>query len=373
MKSKVLILTNPLNHEGGVVNYYNLFLQNFKSQKFALKHQSIGSRNWVFYYPILKVVLYPFFYLYDMLVLSSNLAFDRRIKIVQVSPSMIPVSLLRDAIPIVLSKIFRKKVIVFYRGWRIETFEYIKKQSFVKYLFNLIYQSKNQQVVLASSFKNSLLALKKNQARDIIITTTAIKKEDIVVKDKQIESKLKILFLARIEGLKGANEIIKAICELNKQGELNNFKFTFVGHENELGYIEKLKKNLLENNVEKSKVDFKGRITGKEKFRQYSEHDVYLFPSYTEGCPTSVLEALASGLFCITTPVGALDEIIKPHKNGLSIRVENVDDIVSALVFCHSNRQILNNRLEISKEAINKFEITNICKKFDLIYNKIHQ
>ena len=48
MKNKVLILTNPLNHEGGVVNYYNLFFKYFNSEEFDLKHQSIGSRDWIF-------------------------------------------------------------------------------------------------------------------------------------------------------------------------------------------------------------------------------------------------------------------------------------------------------------------------------------
>ena len=60
-KSRVLIISNPLNHEGGIVNYYNLFFNNFKSNEFEIVHFSIGSRAWLFYYPTLKKVLYLFY------------------------------------------------------------------------------------------------------------------------------------------------------------------------------------------------------------------------------------------------------------------------------------------------------------------------
>ena len=139
-----------------------------------------------------------------------------------------------------------------------------------------------------------------------------------------------------------------------------------------MGYTKKLKQKLNISNVPKNKVIFKGRIIGEEKFQQYANHDVYILPSYTEGCPTSVLEALATGLFCITTPVGALAEIIVPNKNGILINIKSVDDIINALDICQSSVNLLNNRSQISNDAIRHFEITNICNKFNLFYKKIY-
>ena len=139
MKNKVLILTNA-NHEGGVVNYYNLFFKYFNSEEFDLKHQSIGSRDWIFYYPILKIILYPFIYAFDLIIYIFNLLFIPTIKIVQLSPSMIPVSLIRDGILIIVAKLFRKKIIVFYRGWRVPTFNQILNNKLLRFLFNLIFQ-----------------------------------------------------------------------------------------------------------------------------------------------------------------------------------------------------------------------------------------
>ena len=266
---------------------------------------------------------------------------------------MIPVSLIRDGILIIVAKLFRKKIIVFYRGWRVPTFNQILNNKLLRFLFNLIFQRGTNQIVLASSFKKGLLRLKKNQNREIIVTTTVINKDDIVLNtDLKDDKVIKILFLARIEALKGADEIIKAICILNQLGGLNNLEFTFVGHENNIGYVDSLKKYLKNNNVPENKVIFKGRITGRDKFNQYANHHLYLLPSYTEGCPNSVLEALASGLFCITTPVGALAELIIPNENGILVKVKSVDNIVDAILKCKSNMEFKNKRNQISRNAI---------------------
>ena len=142
-KNKVLILTNPLNHEGGVVNYYNLFFKHFESNTITLKHGSIGSRAYLFYYPFLKRLLYPFYYVFDVIAYILKLIFNPKIKIVQVSPSLIPVPLIRDGLLILLAKLFGKKVVVFYRGWKLPTFNRISKTKILRTLFNNVFQKTN--------------------------------------------------------------------------------------------------------------------------------------------------------------------------------------------------------------------------------------
>ena len=214
-------------------------------------------------------------------------------------------------------------------------------------------------------------SISEDKTLKIFKTTTAISKKDIIFKLNKSNNVINVLFLGRIEKLKGLEEIIDAICILQKKNILDSFCFNFVGHENNKGYIKYLNTILLKNNVDMSKVNFKGRITGFQKFNEYSNNDIYLFPSYTEGCPTTVLEALASGLFCITTPVGALHEIIEPNFNGILINVRNKNDIVDSLIYCKNEKFIFNNRKEISKRSIIKFDIDNICNKFNENYKKI--
>ncbi|MDA9309559.1 glycosyltransferase family 4 protein [Flavobacteriaceae bacterium] len=369
MKSKVIILTNPLNHEGGVVNYYNLFFKYFESDSIALKHGAIGSRSYLFYYPVLKRLLYPFFYLFDLLVYTLTLIFDRNIKIVQVSPSLIPVPLIRDGLLVIIAKILGKKVVVFYRGWKLPTYQKVLESNILRKLFNFVFQKNTLQVVLASSFKNDLVNLKPKKVTNILITTTAIDKSEIISREVASDDDvINVLFLGRIQDLKGIEELIEAIIKLNKTNQLGHFRFTIVGHENRTGYIEELKEKLRYNNVQYQIVSFLGRVTGREKFSLYAKNDVYVLPSYTEGCPNSLLEALASGLFCITTRVGALADLIIPKKNGLFVEVKNSDAIAKALKHCNTNKNYNKNRIANSTYYCKEFDISEITNLFETKY-----
>lgn len=371
MKNKVLIVSNPLNHEGGIVNYYNLFLKHFKSDDFELQHFVIGSRSYLFYYPLLKKILYPVYFFLDYIRFILILLFNSRIKIIQLSPSLIPVPLLRDGVLLLTAKLFNKKVIVFYRGWKLPVLEKIVSSKILTTIFYKLYQTNTQQIVLASSFKNDLQKIGISNA-PIIVTTTAIDKSDIIIKKREIGEKFEVLFLGRIQNLKGVEEIIDAIIHFKNNEELKYFHFTFVGHEDKSGYIDSLKNKLALYQINDSQVVFTGRITGKEKFKMYSSHDIFLLPSYTEGCPNSVLEALASGLFCITTGVGALYDIIENKKNGLLIQEKSGNEIVNALLYCKNNRALLNNRIENAKIYSQKFNISAITLLFNNIYLKLY-
>lgn len=365
-QKKVLILTNPLNHEGGIVNYYNLFFKHFKSDKVSLTHGIIGSRAYLFYYPVLKRLLYPFYYLFDVFVYVVKLIADQRIKIVQVSPSLIPVPLIRDGVLILLAKLFGKKVVIFYRGWKLPTYKIIQRKSYIKSLFNWIFQKDTLQVVLASSFKRNLLELNFGKTSNILVTTTAIDKTKIFKSPNNTNSKIiKVLFLSRIQNIKGIEELIDAIIMLKKQQQLNKFNFSIVGHENKTGYIKTLKEKLKRSNVHLDNISFLGRVTGKDKFELYANHDVYTLPSYTEGCPNSLLEALASGLFCITTRVGALSDLIIPKVNGLFVNVKDSNELHKALQYCLNNKSYNINREANIKRYSDEFDIINKINLFE--------
>lgn len=59
---------------------------------------------------------------------------------------------------------------------------------------------------------------------------------------------------------------------------------------------------------------------------------IYTLPSYNEGLPVSVLEAMASSLPIITTPVGGLPDLIENGVNGMLVAPGNVDELAAALI-----------------------------------------
>jgi len=371
MKSKVLITTNPLNHEGGVVELYNLILKHFKSEKFIIEQFNIGSRSGLFYYPILKRIVYPFFFLFDFIRYIIKLLFDKNIKIIQVNPSLIPVPLIRDGCLIIIAKLLRKKVVVFYHGWKPGTLNLLNRRKNIRYIFNIIFQKNTSQIVLSSSFKTDLELLDAKKKNKITVFTTAIDKNKIIIKPIAESPTLKVLFLGRVQKLKGVDEIIDSIIELKNKNKLQNFSFTIVGHEEPSGYINILKDKLINNGIGKDKVSFPGRIAGEKKFELYAKNHIFVLPSYTEGCPVSVLEALSSGLFCITTNVGALADIIKNKENGIIVNKKSSKDLTDALLYSFKNRADFKNREEKAKTYSKKFDISKLTKNFENLYTHI--
>jgi glycosyltransferase involved in cell wall biosynthesis len=60
-------------------------------------------------------------------------------------------------------------------------------------------------------------------------------------------------------------------------------------------------------------------IDSTERDRLLSESDVFALPSYAEGVPMALLEAMAAGLPCITTPVGGIPDVFTAGAEGMFV------------------------------------------------------
>lgn len=116
MKKTILIVTKHPESKGGVINYYNHFFKVFNSDEFDLKWFTIGSRPENYQNRSERKLSYIFEFLKDIFSFIILLIKNRNIAIVQVSPSFIPVPLVRDGVYLFIAKIFRKKTITFIRG-----------------------------------------------------------------------------------------------------------------------------------------------------------------------------------------------------------------------------------------------------------------
>jgi glycosyltransferase involved in cell wall biosynthesis len=68
-----------------------------------------------------------------------------------------------------------------------------------------------------------------------------------------------------------------------------------------------------------------------EIFRLYREADVFVLPTWREGFPNVVVEAMAAGLPVVATPVGAIAEIVEDGRTGLLVPVKDAAALEAAL------------------------------------------
>ena len=88
---------------------------------------------------------------------------------------------------------------------------------------------------------------------------------------------------------------------------------------------------------------------------------VFVLPSYHEGMPRSVLEALAVGRPVITTNIpGSIETVVNNH-NGFLVEKKNINDLIEKMeLFIKNPNLLIKMGSESNKIAINKFDVKNI-------------
>ncbi|ABO18048.1 glycosyltransferase family 4 protein [Prochlorococcus marinus] len=164
--------------------------------------------------------------------------------------------------------------------------------------------------------------------------------------------------------------IIGIVCRLvDEKGLLELFKaFDIIARNNKsIGLFvcgNKLKsdyKKGLEKELEILKDKYENRIFTpghvKDVYRVYRVMDLFCLPSYREGLPYTLLEAMMSGIPVVASNIRGNREIITHNKNGLLCKPKSVYSLKNALEELIENK---NKRDEFSKEALN-----NVLENYD--------
>lgn len=100
---------------------------------------------------------------------------------------------------------------------------------------------------------------------------------------------------------KGIETALKSLAKIN-----NKFIFEIVGNGPQEKWIKKVKEYNLENNVV-----FKGPLKSGESINNWLKNlDLYIQPSYTEGLPRALIEAMSNGVPCLGSNAGGIPELL---------------------------------------------------------------
>lgn len=133
--------------------------------------------------------------------------------------------------------------------------------------------------------------------------------------------KVTILFMAWVTRNKGIYELIEVVKMLKK--DKLNFKVIIAGKGDE---FEKINKEIKATNLTEF-IELKGWVLGDQKLEILMESDIFVLPTYFEGYPNSLIEAMASGKACVATRVGSIPDIISDMETGILIEKQNVKQL----------------------------------------------
>ena len=138
-------------------------------------------------------------------------------------------------------------------------------------------------------------------------------KEDSV---KSVSNPIRFVFIGRYDLVKGIKELNQAISELKDYC----FHFSFIGP-----FLKKIE-------IKSNNVTYEGYVNNDELLKEYlSNADVLVLPSFSEGMPNVILEAMAFGLAILATNVGAVSLMVN-NENGILLNQVDANSIKKGLI-----------------------------------------
>ena len=302
---RVLLTAPLLDKPGGVSQYMRVLLPSFHC---AVQHFPIGARRNG------EGGIRSLWRLVSDWILFARKLSSGSFDLVHLNPSLGPKALIRDGVLLLLAKSFGKPVFVFLHGW-----DEVCERRYVRpaaWLFRAVYGQADCMAVLAGEFARKLRSLGYKNA--IVCRTAPVEAEilECAKSFSRVDSagnsetkQFRILFLARVERAKGIYEALDAYEIV--QRAYPETTLAVVGSGSELtGAVRYAERKHLAG------ISFYGHLEGHHKIAAFQAADVYLFPSYSEGLPISVLEAMACGLPIVASAVGGLRDFFEDGKMG---------------------------------------------------------
>ena len=134
----------------------------------------------------------------------------------------------------------------------------------------------------------------------------------------------RVLFVGNLLERKGVSDLLQALAHPSLRGA--SLELTLAGSGDVAGYEAKARQLGIERSVR-----FEGWIDQQKVAQLMARSDALVLPSYDEGLPLVILEALANGVAVICTPVGEIPSVLADGVNACFVTPGDVDAIAAAL------------------------------------------
>lgn len=223
-----------------------------------------------------------------------------------------------------LADVFGKKVILHLHGSEFRQF-YEGSGADRKQKIRELFEGSERVIVLGTYWCDYIHRIAPKTTVDVIQNAVSIPEEVVTWNPLSVQ----LLYLGVLIPRKGVNDMIDALHILDERGLIRhkNIRLVIGGTGDEMeNLVNQCRKLHLE-----SCVDFVGWVDGEEKKRLLQTSHCLILPSYNEGLPVSILEALSYGVPVVSTDVGSIREAVIEGKNGHLVHKHAPEEIADAI------------------------------------------
>jgi glycosyltransferase involved in cell wall biosynthesis len=177
-------------------------------------------------------------------------------------------------------------------------------------------------IALSEEWRERLLKICPTARVEILHNAVAI--PDAAQVQARHAPKPNLLFLGHVLPEKGVFELVKAFAAVARR--IPDLRLVLGG----VGRIEAVSELAAQLGV-RERLEVPGWLGPEEKNAALAASTVFLLPSYLEGMPMALLEAMSWGLPVVATPVGGIPQIVKNEVNGLLVPPADVAALTAAI------------------------------------------
>lgn len=349
MKKKICMIVPSFSAKGGITSVVSGYKGSSLEEQFDIKYIETYCDGNIFKKFFIVIKAY-FYFLYLLLFWHPN--------IVHVHSSF-GGSFYRKMPFIILSNLFGKPIINHIHGADFDDF-YLNAKEKKKRLIELVYNKCSNIIVLSKEWEQRL-GLIVNEDKIVIIENYSILNLNAIEERKNKANTHNVLFLGFICERKGCYDIPR-IVKLVKNA-IPNVKFVLAG----TGDIDKI--NSITDDDVVQNIIYPGWVRGTEKDKLLREADLFFLPSYNEGMPMSILDAMGYGLPIVSTDVGGISKIVHDKQNGFICRPGDIDNLSKSIIELLTNDLFLKKAGNESVRIVeNNFSLKKHIKKLLILY-----
>lgn len=262
-----------------------------------------------------------------------------------------------------IAKIFRKKTIIHIHSGRFLNF-YNNSNVLYRVTIKWVLTSCDILVVLSESWVNKYKQIFNAKRIEVIPNIIQEPKKEVNSVSIEKDNLLHVVFLGKLFKPKGIYDLLETVFE-----HYNYFKSKMVLHI--AGYDEDGLEHKFRPLDQEGVLRFEGFLNLKKKNILLNNSDLLILPSYSEGFPVSLLEAMSHKLAVIATEVGGIPDLVSHNKNGLLIQPGDKDGIFKALEKYIENPNLAQEHGKVGYNTSRRFMPSNVAQIIRDKYNSI--
>lgn len=253
-------------------------------------------------------------------------------------------SILRKGVIVLVGRLLGLPVLLHLHAAQIHT-SYASSSFFGKLFTRFVFARASICVVLGSRAKLFLMEELGIPESKIFVLVNGVPVGPRLERDKD-DSRFRLLFLGNLTERKGVSDFLRALSHKEMKGV--NWRATLAGG----GDIEFYKRLAVDLGIE-DRLDFLGWIDQGRAAQLMANSDVLVLPSYDEGLPLVILEALGRGLPVVCTPVGEIPEFLKNGINAIFVKPGDPNSLAEAIMKLEASFDVRN---ELARNGLIAYE-----------------